>query len=119
VFANLLSNALKYTPAKGKVTLSAHEEKDRVCFLVSDTGMGIPAQYLPRIFDRFFRVPGQENRAGTGLGLAIVKEIVEAHEGTVSVESVEGGGSTFFFTLPRADRILALDKDSEGPSWLI
>ena len=75
-----------------------------VYFSVSDTGKGIPGQYLPRIFEQFFRVPGQGERAGAGLGLAIVKEIVEAHGGTISVESHEGKGSTFTFTLKRADR---------------
>jgi len=105
VFANLLSNALRYTDSGGKVTVSARTEEEQVQFSISDTGRGIPERYLPRIFDRFFRVPGQETESGIGLGLAIVKEIVEAHGGAVSVESREGEGSTFRFTLPRADRI--------------
>ena len=66
---------------------------------------GIPGKYLPRIFEQFFRVPEQGTETGAGLGLAIVKEIVEAHGGTVGVESSEGKGSTFTFTLRRADRI--------------
>jgi signal transduction histidine kinase len=105
IFANLLSNALRYTDSGGKVTVSARTEEEQVQFSISDTGRGIPERYLPRIFDRFFRVPGQETESGIGLGLAIVKEIVEAHGGAVSVESREGEGSTFRFTLPRADRI--------------
>jgi NtrC-family two-component system sensor histidine kinase KinB len=105
VFANLLSNALRYTDSGGKVTVSARTEEEQVQFSISDTGRGIPERYLPRIFDRFFRVPGQETESGIGLGLAIVKEIVEAHGGAVSVESREGEGSTFRFTLPRADKI--------------
>jgi signal transduction histidine kinase len=105
VFANLLSNALRYTDSGGKVTVSARTEEEQVQFSISDTGRGIPERYLPRIFDRFFRVPGQETESGIGLGLAIVKEIVEAHGGAVSVESREGEGSTFLFTLPRADKI--------------
>ena len=105
VFANLLSNALKYTPPGGKITLSAKADEERVQFSVSDTGRGIPSKYLPRIFEQFFRVPDQRKEAGAGLGLAIVKEIVEAHGGTIGVESHEGKGTTFTFTLRRADRI--------------
>lgn len=105
VFANLLSNALKYTESGGTITISAKADDEHVHFTISDTGSGIPMHYLPRIFDRFFRVPGQELDTGTGLGLAIVKEIVEAHSGTVSVESREGKGSIFTFNLSRADKI--------------
>ena len=104
VFANLLSNALKYTPPGGKVILSAKEEGEFVRFQVSDTGAGIPEKFLPRIFEQFFRVPDQGPGTGVGLGLAIVKDIVEAHGGTVGVESREGTGSTFHFTLRMADR---------------
>ena len=104
VFANLLSNALKYTPPGGRISLSAQAEEEVVRFNVSDTGIGIPDRYLPRIFEQFFRVPDQGPWTGAGLGLAIVKEIVEAHGGTVGVESREGAGSTFLFTLRRTDR---------------
>jgi len=103
--ANLLSNALRYTPAGGRVTVLARADEEWVHFSVSDTGRGIPSKYLPRIFEQFFRVPEQGKETGAGLGLAIVKEIVEAHGGTVGVESTEGKGSTFTFTLRRADRI--------------
>jgi len=103
VFGNLLSNGLKHTPAGGKITVSAKPEENGVRFSVTDTGKGIPSQYLPRVFEQFFRVPDQDPESGAGLGLAIVKEIVEAHGGTVSVDSVEGKGSTFFFTLRSAD----------------
>ena len=104
VFANLLSNALKYTPPGGKVTLSAKAEGEFVRFQVSDTGVGIPEKYIPLVFEQFFRVPDQGPGTGVGLGLAIVKDIVEAHGGTVGVESREGTGSTFHFTFRRADR---------------
>jgi signal transduction histidine kinase len=104
VFANLLSNALKYTPPGGKVSLSARAEEETVRFRISDTGIGIPDRYIPRIFEQFFRVPEQGPGTGAGLGLAIVKEIVEAHGGTVGVESREGEGSTFLFSLRRTDR---------------
>jgi NtrC-family two-component system sensor histidine kinase KinB len=105
VFANLLFNALKYTNSGGTITVSAQTDEEQVRFSVSDTGKGIPEQYLPRVFDRFFRVPGQEEESGIGLGLSIVKNIVEAHRGAVSVESRTGEGSTFTFTLPRADNV--------------
>jgi len=104
VFANLFSNALKYTPPGGKVTLSAKAEGEFVRFQVSDTGVGIPEKYLPRIFEQFFRVPDQGPGTGVGLGLAIVKDIVEAHGGTIGVESLEGTGSSFHFTLRTADQ---------------
>jgi signal transduction histidine kinase/HAMP domain-containing protein len=103
VFTNLLSNALRYTSSGGTITISAANNEDSVRFSVSDTGVGIPEQHLPQVFDRFFRIPGQETESGTGLGLAIVKEIVEAHGGTVNVQSAQGSGSTFSFTLPRSD----------------
>ena len=105
VFGNLVSNALKYTPPGGKVTLSAKTDEREIRFCISDTGKGIPSKYFPHIFEQFFRVPEQETETGAGLGLAIVKEIVEAHGGTVSAESQEGKGSTFWFTLRRADQV--------------
>jgi len=112
VFGNLISNSLKHTPAGGKITISARAEENGVRFSVADTGIGIPSQYLPRIFEQFFRVPGQGPQAGAGLGLAIVKEIVEAHGGTVSVDSVEGKGSTFSFTLTFAAPISKRESSS-------
>jgi signal transduction histidine kinase len=105
VFGNLLSNALLHTPAGGKITVSARAEGDGVTFSTTDTGKGIPSEYLPRIFEQFFRVPDQGQKEGAGLGLAIVKEIVEAHGGTVNADSIEGKGSTFSFTLKRVDPI--------------
>ena len=110
VFANLLSNALKYTSPGGTVIISAQAYNEWVCFSISDTGKGIPKQYINRIFEQFFRVPDEESEPGAGLGLAIVKEIVEAHGGTITVESSEGKGSTFTFTLKQADMILQKGK---------
>lgn len=104
VFANLVSNALAYTAPGGRIALSAQAEDEFVRFKVSDTGKGIPAPYLGRVFEQFFRVPGDDRKPGAGLGLAIVKEIIEAHGGEVQAESIEGEGSTFSFTLRRADR---------------
>jgi signal transduction histidine kinase len=103
VFSNLLTNALKYTSSGGCVTLSSREEGPFLRFAITDNGEGIPERYLSRIFEPFFRVPGQERSTGVGLGLAIAKDIVAAHGGTVGVESREGAGSTFFFSLRRAD----------------
>jgi len=116
VFANLLSNALRYTPPGGKVTVMASADEGWVHFSVSDTGRGIPGQYLSRVFEKFFRVPNQGGTGtGAGLGLAIVKEIVEAHGGTIRVESRLGEGSTFTFTLRRADRIVEEGRDNGLP----
>ena len=112
VFVNLLSNALKHTPPGGKVSVSARAEENGVAFSITDTGKGIPNEYLPRIFEQFFRVPDQGPQTGAGLGLAIVKEIVEAHGGTVSADSIEGKGSTFSFTLKRVDPISSKEISS-------
>jgi signal transduction histidine kinase len=97
---NLLDNALTYTDTGGRVTLSAEMvDKRWVRLLVADTGMGIPASYLPHVFDKFFRVPEQSRGHGTGLGLAIVREIVQAHGGQVHCESQPGKGTLFQLTL--------------------
>lgn len=112
VFGNILSNALRHTSPGGRIVLSAEASDAWVRFAVSDTGDGIPAAFLARVFEPFFRVPGRRNETGAGLGLAIVKEIVEAHGGTVGVESEEGQGASFWFTLRRADRF---PKDEVAP----
>jgi signal transduction histidine kinase/HAMP domain-containing protein len=97
---NLLDNALKYTDAGGRITLSAEPAGDRVALSVADTGLGIAAEHLPHIFQRFYRIPGMERGSGTGLGLAIVREVVLAHGGAVTCESTPGVGSVFRLTLP-------------------
>lgn len=104
VFMNLLDNAIKYTPDGGRVTVGGEASEAFVTIWVKDTGIGIPAQHLSRVFERFYRVDKARSRelGGTGLGLAIVKHIVERHGGSVSVESEVGRGSTFVFTLPRS-----------------
>ncbi|HJZ89329.1 MAG TPA: ATP-binding protein [Gemmataceae bacterium] len=99
--SNLIDNAVTYTPAGGRVTLSAAAGPDgRVTLSVADTGVGIPAEHLPHVFDKFFRVPGRSTEGGTGLGLAIVKEVVEAHRGEVTCASAPGQGTVFRITLP-------------------
>ncbi len=100
VFANLLSNALRFTSPGGQVTISASDEHDKIRFSVEDTGNGIASEHLEHLFERFYRVPGQTATSGIGLGLSIVKEIVEAHGGSVGAENVAGKGSIFYFTLP-------------------
>jgi NtrC-family two-component system sensor histidine kinase KinB len=112
VFVNLLNNALRFTPAGGHVRVSATADKDAVQFTVEDTGPGIPAQYQDRIFERFFRAPGQSKGSGAGLGLAIAKEILAAHDGSIRVESREGHGSKFSFTLPLADTASSINHDA-------
>ncbi|MBI4299665.1 MAG: PAS domain-containing protein [Chloroflexi bacterium] len=101
VLVNLLDNAFKATPENGAVTISASAGEGAVEVKVSDTGVGIAPEHLPHIFERFYKVDRSRRDGGTGLGLAIVKHIVEAHGGGVRVESREGEGSTFSFTLPR------------------
>ncbi|MDD5711123.1 MAG: ATP-binding protein [Smithellaceae bacterium] len=103
LFTNLLSNAFRYTAPGGRITISAEAQEETVRFSVADTGTGIPSRFLNRVFEQFFRVPDQERGTGTGLGLAIAKDIVEAHGGTIHVESEEGKGTTFSFTLTKAD----------------
>jgi signal transduction histidine kinase len=95
VFSNLIGNALKFTPADGRVTLRARREESGVVFSIADTGSGIEADNLPHIFDRFWQAQ-ETRRAGAGLGLAIAKGIVDAHGGTIWAESVPGDGSSFF-----------------------
>ena len=112
VFANLLTNAIKYTDPGGTVTISARADADLVWFSVADSGRGIPAEYIGRVFDQFFRVPDEGSTTGAGLGLAIAKEIVDAHNGTIRVESAQGAGTTFSFSLPRADR--AAERQGEN-----
>jgi two-component system, NtrC family, sensor histidine kinase KinB len=104
VFSNLLTNALKFTAPGGRVRIVAEVEDEFVRFVVEDSGIGIPTEYLARIFERFFRVPRENQPGGAGLGLAIAKEIVEAHGGHIAVQSQAGKGSRFSFTLQRADR---------------
>jgi NtrC-family two-component system sensor histidine kinase KinB len=100
VFDNLGENALAHTGRGGAVELSAEMAGEVIRFSVKDTGEGIPAQYLSRVFDPFFRVPGSRATRGAGLGLASTRGIVLAHEGRIDVTSQEGVGSTFTFTLP-------------------
>jgi signal transduction histidine kinase len=104
VVANLLTNALNYTPSGGTVTVSISSDRDSILVSVADTGEGIPAEHLSHIFERFYRVDDARSRktGGAGLGLAIAKQMVELHGGKIWVESEVGKGSKFSFTLPIA-----------------
>ena len=97
--ANLLDNAIKYTPAGGRVEISAERRDSRAVLRVHDSGVGIPPAELPRIWERLFRGDQSRTERGLGLGLSLVKAVVEAHGGTVSVESAPGRGSTFTVNL--------------------
>ena len=101
--SNLLDNALKFTPRGGTVELYAgNTEQDSVLVQVRDSGQGIAPEHLPHLFERFYKADRSRRDQGTGLGLAIAKHIVESHGGEIGVESTEGAGATFWFTLPRA-----------------
>ena len=100
VLTNLVHNAVKFTPPGGRVTIAARPDGEEVILSVEDTGVGIPVEDLPRIFERFFKADRARSGGGTGLGLAIAKHIVQGHGGRIWAESVEGEGSTFYFTLP-------------------
>ena len=102
VIDNILNNAIKYSPDGGKITVSMKTTDDQMILSISDQGLGIPKQDLPRIFDRFYRVDRARSRAqgGTGLGLAIAKEIIKQHKGFIWAKSEYGKGSTFTIVLP-------------------
>jgi NtrC-family two-component system sensor histidine kinase KinB len=105
VFANLLANAIKYSPVGGVVRLTAKMEGEKVLFSIADNGRGIPRKYQKRIFEKFFRVPGRDAESGVGLGLSIAKEIITAHHGQITFSSAEGQGTTFTFSLNQQDRL--------------
>jgi len=127
VLGNLLSNAFKFTERGGTVELTVAARKDSVEMRVRDTGAGIPPENVPFIFEKFFQADNQASASakGTGLGLAIAKSIVNAHGGSISVESTLGAGTTFTISLPvraSAGRHHALDAarvtehDAQRPS---
>lgn len=103
VFANLITNAIKYNKPGGQISLSVEENKEDVLIKISDTGIGIPAESLPYIFDQFYRVAcsGEKKIRGSGLGLSIAKKIIEAHNGFLKVTSIQDQGSTFCVQLPK------------------
>ena len=108
VFINLINNAIAYTPAGGEVKVKVEEVDKEVIIVVSDTGIGMEQDEIPRIFERFYRVDKARSRnsGGTGLGLAIVKHIVEAHHGSISVTSVLNKGTAFTVKLSKENEDL-------------
>jgi two-component sensor histidine kinase len=119
VITNLLSNATKFTPERGEIKLRISDQKGDIQVEVMDTGVGIPTEELPKIFDDFYRVDVE--KGGTGLGLSIAKRIVEAHEGKIwaespNTESKSGRGSNFIFTLPKSLVLATKRQDEEKPA---
>ena len=108
VFINLINNAIAYTPAGGEVKVNVEEVDGEIVIVVSDTGVGMEQEEIPRIFERFYRVDKARSRnsGGTGLGLAIVKHIVEAHHGSISVKSKLDNGTTFTVKLSKENKDL-------------
>jgi signal transduction histidine kinase len=100
VFANLLDNAIKYTPEGGSVRFTVRQDDGSAVVTVTDTGPGIAAEHLPRIWERLYRADSSRSSRGLGLGLSLVKAYVEAHGGTVEASSAPGAGSTFTVRLP-------------------
>ena len=117
VLQNLIGNALNYTPPGGEITVHIDKREDFLSVSITDTGIGIPAEALPKLFTKFFRVSGslEQGSKGTGLGLFIAKSIISMHKGTIDVKSELGSGSTFTFSLPIANQqdITAYENSSK------
>jgi len=105
LLVNLLHNSIKFTLSGGSVAIEAEADDTNVTVSITDTGIGIPDEDLPRIFERFYKADKSRSSRGTGLGLAIARHVVKAHGGTILARSVEGKGSTFSFSIPRDSAI--------------
>jgi two-component system sensor histidine kinase VicK len=117
VMNNLLSNAIKFTPPGGSIAVSAWQERSRIFVSVRDTGVGIPAEDIDSIFDKFHRSGDQvmKQTEGTGLGLTIARQIVEYHGGSIRVASTYGAGTTMTFNLPVSEKgILPIQGQGTG-----
>jgi signal transduction histidine kinase len=108
VFANLLDNAIKYTPENGQVAISIRDEPDQAVVVFRDTGIGIAPEEQPKIWERLYRGDKSRSQRGLGLGLSLVKAVVEAHQGQVAVSSQPGTGSEFTVRLPKNPRPAAV-----------
>jgi signal transduction histidine kinase len=106
VILNLISNAVKYTPPKGEITIEISREECHLCWSIHDSGIGIPKEALPRLFEKFYRAENamMVETEGTGLGLYLVQLILEQSAGRIWCESEEGKGATFHFTLPLPEK---------------
>jgi signal transduction histidine kinase len=113
IFINLLSNAIKFTPEEGRITIIAKEEEEEIVVAFEDTGVGIPAEDIDRIFGKFQRAKTAGVIEGTGVGLAIVKHFVDLHKGKIWVESIVGKGTRFLVSLPKVDRFFHLSVQDE------
>lgn len=117
ILFNLLSNAFKYTPEAGSITVELTRKNNDALIKVSDTGIGIDIQHQDRIFDRFYQVSGAEMNLGSGVGLAFTKRLVELHHGTITVESAPGKGSVFIVSIPLSDEQYDADEHSGSPRY--
>jgi two-component system sensor histidine kinase KdpD len=113
VFVNLLRNAAMHTPEGSSVDITAHLDQGQAVITVADNGPGFPAQALPRLFEKFYRVPGAKT-GGIGLGLSIVQGFVQAHHGTVTVDNRPGGGAQFTIRLPAEQQATPRDDLADG-----
>jgi signal transduction histidine kinase len=102
VLANLVDDAIKYTPSGGSIAIDAYHEQDQTVILVKDTGVGIPPEEISKIWDRLYRGDKSRSQPGLGLGLSLVKAVVQAHKGRIEVHSVPGAGSVFTLHFPTA-----------------
>jgi signal transduction histidine kinase/DNA-binding response OmpR family regulator len=118
IFTNILSNSLKFTPQFGRIEVDVQNVEDYLTVRISDTGIGIPADKISRIFDRFYQVDGSHTteQEGTGIGLSLTKELVELHKGTIEVESTEGKGTTFVIRIPLGKKHLTPEEIREQAS---
>ena len=107
ILINITSNAIKYTPDGGRISLRLHDLGDRAEVTITDNGVGIPAEDIPHLFERFYRVEKarSSDKGGTGLGLAIAREFAAAHGGDIRVSSIVGKGTTFTVTLPKQGKL--------------
>jgi signal transduction histidine kinase/ligand-binding sensor domain-containing protein/DNA-binding response OmpR family regulator len=112
IVTNVLSNAFKFTPEGGSIEVAVTKDDENVNVRISDTGIGIPNDKIPKIFDRFYQVDGSHTREqeGTGIGLSLTKELVELHKGTIKIESEEGKGSTFIVSIPLGKKHLKTEE---------
>jgi len=122
IVSNVIANAIKFTPPEGRIDISAHREDEMVTVTISDTGIGIPAEQLPHIFDRFYQVDGSATRRhqGLGLGLALVRELITRHGGDVTATSNSGHGTTFVLRFPHALQVTqsVMSNSEETPDRL-